>query len=97
MKHFIIIPLMLGMGIGAFAQTEPLDPCCNIIARDITKNIVIARDNATGRLYQFKADAMDIKIIQKGDAVNISAGKVTSISGATRTYLNERKSRTAVS
>ena len=83
----IIIGITGGMFNSAFAQTEG-EPCCNIIAMDVQKNLVIARDHTTGRLYQFKTDALDMKAIKKGDAVNIDAAskKITGISGAIRNY-----------
>ncbi|MGZ5221271.1 MAG: hypothetical protein ACXWC7_14380 [Chitinophagaceae bacterium] len=85
------IPLLLlacGIYTCAYSQTEPIEPCCNIIAKDVQKNILIARDNKTGRLYQFKADALDIKAINKGDAVTIdqASKKISAISGAVRSY-----------
>jgi hypothetical protein len=57
---------------------------------DIKKNIVVARDITTGQLYQFKADALDMKAINLNDAVNISSGKVTSIGGTKRMYATVR-------
>jgi hypothetical protein len=89
MKKLLLLLLACGMLVSAFAQ-NPQEPCCGIIAMDIKNNLVVARDNTTGRLYQFKADALDMKAIKLNDAVNISAGKVTSISGAKRTYVTVR-------
>ena len=87
----LLAPVVIGgMFTSAFAQQEPAQPCCNIIAMDVQKNLVIARDHTTGRLYQFKTDALDIKAIKLNDAVNISAGKVSSISGAKRMYATVR-------
>ena len=86
----LLAPVVIGgMFTSAFAQNEA-EPCCAIIAMDVQKNLVIARDHTTGRLYQFKTDALDIKAIKKGDAVNISVGKVSSISGAKRMYATVR-------
>ncbi len=90
----LLLPLLApiaigGMFTGAFAQNEAA-PCCGIIAKDIKKNLVVARDNTTGRLYQFRADALDMKAINLKDAVNISSGKVTAISGANRMYVTVR-------
>lgn len=88
----IILSLLAQVVIGvmfasAFAQTE-INSCCNIIATDIKNNLVVARDNTTGRLHQFKADALDMKAMKKGDAVNIDAAskKITGISGAISNY-----------
>ena len=87
----LLAPVVIGgMFNSAFAQSEPGTPCCAIIAKDIKNNVVIARDHTTGRLYQFKTDALDIKAIKLNDAVNISAGKVSSISGAKRMYATVR-------
>ncbi len=89
-KNILLLTLMTigAMFSTAFAQTERVEHCCNIIAMDNTKNFVVARDNTTGLLYQFKADALDMKAIKKGDAVNINAvsKKITGISGAVRNY-----------
>ena len=91
MKQIILslfAPVVIGgMFTSAFAQNE-VEPCCGIIAMDVQKNLVIARDHTTGRLYQFKTDALDIKAIKKGDAVNINlvSKKITGISGAIRNY-----------
>jgi hypothetical protein len=90
MRKLILLLLACGIYIGAFAQTEPQEPCCGIIKIDAVKNIVTARDKATGRLYQFKADALDMQAIKLNDAINVSAGKITSISGAKRTYVTVR-------
>ncbi len=76
-----------GMFASAFAQND-ITPCCGIIARDVNNNLVIARDNTTGRLNRFKADNPDIKSIRKGDAVhiNLQSKKITAINGAVRSY-----------
>lgn len=69
----LLAPVVIGgMFTSAFAQSNPEDPCCNIIARDIQKNLVVARNNTIGRLICFKTDNLDIKAINKGDAVNIN-------------------------
>ncbi|NWG28516.1 MAG: hypothetical protein HXY48_08280 [Ignavibacteriaceae bacterium] len=90
MKKLILLLLGCGMFTSILAQTEPGEPCCNVVVLDIKKNIVVARDNTTGQLYQFKADALDIKAINPNDAVNISSGKVTSIGGTKRMYATIR-------
>ena len=89
MKKIILPALLLGISGFVFAQGEQ-EPCCNVISVDATTNHVIARDKVTGKLHQFKADAMDARSIQKNDAVSISGGMVTSIGGAKRTYANVR-------
>lgn len=86
MKKSLLLILACAMFACAFPQTEPVTPCCAVIKTDVVKNIVTVRDKTTGRLFQFKADAMDMRSIQKDDAVNVLSGKVTSISGAARTY-----------
>ncbi len=85
----LLAPVAIGgMYTSAFAQTEPAQPCCSIIARDIKKNLVIARDNGTGQLTCFKTDNLDIKAVSKGDAVtiNLQSKKITGIGGAIRNY-----------
>jgi hypothetical protein len=88
MKKLLLPLLACGMFVSAFAQNEPQEPCCSIIARDIKNNLVVARNNTTGRLTCFKTDNLDIKAISKGDAVTINpqSKKITAISGAVRNY-----------
>lgn len=87
MKKLLLQALTSGMFVSLFAQ-NPLDPCCNIIAKDIKTNLVVARDKTTGRLSCFKTDNLDINGIRKGDAVtiNLQSKKITSIGGAVRNY-----------
>lgn len=88
MNRILLLLLACGIYASAYSQTEPLEPCCSIIAMDVKNNLAVARDNTTGRLYQFKADALDMKAINKGDAVTIdpASKKITAISGAVRSY-----------
>lgn len=87
MKKLLLLLLACGMFASAFAQNDA-EPITGIIARDLKNNIVVARNNTTGRLFCFKADNLDIKAVSKGDAVNVNwqTRKVTAISGAVRNY-----------
>lgn len=86
MKKLLLPVLACGIYISVFAQTDS-EPCCSIIKKNSKNNTVIARDNTTGRLYQFKADALDINAVKAGDPVTIAQNKITAINGATRTYV----------
>ena len=88
MKKLLLPVLVCGMYVSTFAQKG--EPCCSIISKNIKNNTALARDNTTGRLYQFKADALDINVVKPGDAVTIAQNKITSIGGATRTYVTVR-------
>lgn len=90
MKKFVLLILIFRTFTSIHAQTEPGEPCCNIAVLDIKKNIVVARDNTTGRLYQFKADAMDIKAIKLNDPVDILSEKVVSVGGIKKMYATIR-------
>jgi len=90
MRKLLLLLLTFGIYAGAFTQTEPGEPCCAVINTNPATNTITVRDKATGRLYQFKADALDMKAVKLNDAVNVSSGKVTSISGANRTYATVR-------
>jgi len=90
MKKLLLSVLACGMFASSFAQHDPIEPCCNIISTDIKNNTVVARDKTTGRLYQFKADALDMKAVNVNDAVNVASGKVTAIGGAKRMYVAMR-------
>ena len=50
--------------------------------------MVLLRNNTTGRLLQFKADALDVKSIKASDAldINMQAKKVLAINNIARTY-----------
>ncbi len=88
MKRILLSLLAFGLFASVWSQNEPQEPCCSILARDIKKNLIVARDNTTGRLTCFKTDNLDIKAISKGDAVTINpqSKKITAISGASRNY-----------
>ena len=90
MRKLLLLLLVSGIYVGAFAQADPAQPCCSVINTNPTTNTITVRDKATGRLYQFKADALDMNAIKLNDAVNVSSGKVTSIGGAKRTYVTVR-------
>lgn len=89
MKKLLLPVLACGIYISAFAQNDAA-PCCGIISKNSKNNTVIARDNTTGRLYQFKADALDINAVKAGDPVIIVQNKITAINGATRAYVTVR-------
>jgi len=89
MKKLLVSLLTCSIFTGIFAQ-DPLEPCCSIMAVDAVNNIVTARDNKTGRIYQFKADLMDMRGLQKGDAINIADNKISAINGSLRSYVTLR-------
>src|ERR1700741_5305328 len=84
-KRYFLQLLISVICFNSFGQTDGA-VCCAVISIDAVKGTVTVRDKTTGELSQFKADAMDLRGIQKGDAVSVSAGKVNSINGATRMY-----------
>jgi len=88
-KSFLLQILVSGICVCSFAQGDS-EPCCNVIGIDAAKGMVTVRDKTSGKLSQFKADAMDLRGIQKGDAVNVSVDKIVSINGAKRTYATLR-------
>jgi len=88
-KRYLLQLLISVICFNSFGQTDGA-VCCAVISIDAVKGMVTVRDKTTGELSQFKADAMDLRGIQKGDAVNVSAGKVNSINGATRMYATVR-------
>lgn len=85
MKKLFLQVLALFFFAGALAQTD-LDPCCNILKINVAKNIITARDNNTGRLYHFTADAGDLSSYKINDAVNISSGMMGLAGGSKKAY-----------
>ena len=67
---------------------DPEEPCCSVISKDTKNNIVVVRNQATGRLLTFQPNAADMKVIVVGDAVNTDMllGKITAIRGSARDY-----------
>ena len=90
MKYFLPPVLTIIIACTSFAQ-NPLEPCCNVVGIHPAKNLVVARNNTTGRLFAFMVDAMDIKAVKLKDPVVTNAGftTVTAINGAARKYKAE--------
>src|SRR5688572_1518018 len=86
MKKTLFLLLTYGMFVSSYSQSVPGEPCCNVIGIDAVKSIVTVRDKTTGRLIQFKADAMDMRGLRIGDAVDFGVSKISAINGSTRTY-----------
>jgi hypothetical protein len=85
MKKLVLLALACGMYASASTQND-LEPCCSVIKINAAKNLITVRDKTSGRLYQFKADNMDMRSVQTGDAVSFAANKVSAINGSARTY-----------
>ena len=89
MKKFFLTAF-IGLALTSFSQ-ESAAPCCSIVGIDSKTNHVIARNNVTGQLFSFKADALDIRSMRLKDPViaNSNFSQVTAISGAVRKYTAE--------
>ena len=87
MKQITLLALMLGMSVGAFAQTE-LEPCCGIVGINPATNTITSWNKTTGRLFQFKVNATDIKTVKLNSPVNATPqlNRITSLNGAVRNY-----------
>ena len=83
MKKLFLLLMAGGMFAGAYSQTEPIEPCCAVIIKNSKTNKVIARDNVSGRLYQF-TPAGDV--VNVNDKVGISGGKISLIKNTMKTY-----------
>ncbi|MGZ8536697.1 MAG: hypothetical protein ACXWV9_00475 [Flavisolibacter sp.] len=88
MRKYFLLLLTCFIYSGSFAQNAPAAPCCSIILKNQKNNLVVARDQTTGRLYSFQVNATDIKSIVTGDIVDIDqlSSTVTAIRGSTRNY-----------
>ena len=88
MKHSIIIALMLGMSTGAFAQTEPVEPCCSIVGINPATNTITGWNKTNGRLFQFNVNATDIKTLKLNSPVNATPqlDRITGLNGAAKNY-----------
>lgn len=89
MKKYIL-PVLVAFTSAVFAQ-NPGEPCCAVIGVNTKSNTVIARDNTTGRLFSFKADAMDIRSVRLKDPVtsNKDLTTVTAVNSVARKYNSE--------
>src|SRR4051794_12291880 len=66
---------------------KPFDPCCGIIKLQPPDGVLI-RNNATGRTFLIKADALDFGNLKVGDQVSadFASNRVTSLKGVGRNY-----------
>jgi hypothetical protein len=65
-------------------KLKPSQPCCNITAIDSNTGVVTAKENASGKMFQFKVtDAALLRTLQAGQGIyaNFGARKV-SVNGA---------------
>jgi hypothetical protein len=78
--------LMLLIPLISYAQ-KSADPCCGIIKLQSPDGVII-RNNATGRTFLIKADALDFGNLKVGDQVSADFGssRVTGIKGVERNY-----------
>lgn len=88
MKKITLLALMLGMRVGALAQSEPLEPCCAIVGINPATSTITGWNKTTGRLFQFKVNAADIKTMKLNSPVNTTQQleRITSLNGAARNY-----------
>src|SRR5665647_1364531 len=93
MKQIIILLLMLVFFATGFAQKN-VQPCCAVIAIGPKPSvpccaIVTARDNATGRTFEFTVDNSIAKNYTTGTALHAqpSAGIIKSVNGTVSKYL----------
>ena len=87
MKQITLLALMLGMDVGAFAQTEQ-EPCCGIVGINPATNTITGWNRTTGRLFQFKVNAADIKTVKLNNTVNatVQLDRITNLNGTARNY-----------
>ena len=83
----ILFPVLITLASTAFSQ-NPGEPCCAVVGINTATNTVIARNNATGRLFTFKTDGTDIRSVKLKDAVTANANltSVVAVNGAVRKY-----------
>lgn len=76
------------MGVCLFSNAQNADPCCTIIGINPGTNSVTARNNATGQLFTFRAEPLDIQNLKLNDAVttNESFTYVTAINKIPKQY-----------
>lgn len=92
MKFILLLTLTFGMSVSTLiAQTNPADPCCNIVGINPANNTVLAKNNTTGRLFVFKTDAMDIKTVKLKDGVttNTDFSLINAVNGVARKFKSE--------
>src|ERR1700682_5479752 len=70
---------------GVLSTPKPLSPCCNVTAVDAGTGMVTAKENATGKIFQFKVtDAELLKSLKVGQGVYANFGAMqVSLDGST--------------
>lgn len=85
-RHLLLLLLVVNAG-QLYSQTSA-KPCCTII--DLSKEDVTftIRDRITGRIQQFKPDALEGAELKVGDSVDVvyDAKKIISIKGNEKSY-----------
>lgn len=83
MKTFFVFMLMMGFNSTIVFSQKQADPCCSIIDFDKEKGIVTVRDKISGRISQFKPQALQAAELKVGDTVDASAAtrKITFVNG----------------
>lgn len=69
-------------------QKNPAAPCCTVLFINTANNLVLLRDNTTGRLLQFKADASAVRNLRKSEVVSLNMldnNRASVIDGGTTT------------
>ena len=67
MKNRILVVLFIALFSATAYASEP--PCCNVSAIDARTGLVTAKVRATGKTFQFKADAAARRSLKVGSAV----------------------------
>jgi hypothetical protein len=83
-----IILLALVIGVASSAYSQDSTPCCTIIGINPGTNSITARNNATGQLFTFRAEPLDMQNLKLSDAVttNESFTYVTAINKLPKQY-----------
>ena len=86
MKKLLLIGILLG-SVNLFSQDAKV-PCCTIIDMAREAGTFTIRDIQTGRICQFKPDALEGAELKVGDTVDavFDAKKITSVKGMAKSY-----------
>lgn len=88
MKYITSLALACCLFAGAsFAQDAEV--CCGIVGINAAKGIITSRNNATGKLQQFKLSAAALKNLRVGDKLTLQNDKITGVNGTKFEPVNE--------
>lgn len=75
--------IVLGVALLIWSVTAwSAEPCCSVVAIDARTGVVSVKDVKTGKLLQYKAEPVGVKVLKVGDKVDLVGGQLRTAAGA---------------